>query len=314
MSTLYIDRRNLSCRIENGALIFGENNQRYGIVPTAPLERIVFHCNVQIDTYTLAQLGQKGIGIILLTGRGHQPVLFLPAQHHDAKRRLAQYCLSQNPEYCRRVASVFLLQKLTAQRNCLQTSSEKTLSAAIDQQFTALIEQLRISHSIERMLGLEGQAAALYFKALSTQVPKELHFNGRNRRPPRDPLNAILSLTYTLLTCEAALAAQTAGLDSYVGFLHALEYGRHSLACDLIEALRPEADQFALRLFTDGTLTVEHFSTTSKGCLLDKTGRGLFYPAYEKSAPTWRSRLRKTAMDLATQLVEDVQTKNHLLD
>ena len=115
----------------------------------------------------------------------------------------------------------------------------------------------------------------------------------------------MLSLTYTLLTCDAALAANTAGLDSYVGFLHALEYGRHSLACDLIEPIRPQADQFALQLFSEGILTKDNFATSNQGCLLDKAGRSAFYPAYEKAAPAWRSMLRKSALGLAERLVAD---------
>lgn len=130
-------------------------------------------------------------------------------------------------------------------------------------------------------------------------------FQRKEQTAPKDPFNAVLSLTYTLLTCDAALAANTAGLDSYVGFLHALEYGRHSLACDLIEPVRPQADQFALQLFSEGILTKDNFATSNQGCLLDKAGRSAFYPAYEKAAPAWRSVLRKSALGLAERLVAD---------
>ena len=308
MTTLYVDRRNLSCKIENGALVFSEDGQRCGTIPTAPLERVVFHCNVQIDTHSLGRLGKEGIGVIILSGRGHRPTLFLPSQYHDAERRMAQYSLSQNPEYRLRRTTDTIREKIDAQRECLEALaaiSPRNDSHEVGEALSKASENLVFAGSIESILGIEGQAAATYFKALSAFVPNELHFNGRNRRPPKDPFNAVLSLTYTLLTCDAALAANTAGLDSYVGFLHALEYGRHSLACDLIEPVRPQADQFALQLFIEGILTKDNFATSNQGCLLDKAGRSAFYPAYEKAAPAWRSVLRKSALGLAERLVAD---------
>lgn len=254
MTTLYIDRKNLSCKMEAGALVFFEEGQRCGTVPTAPLERIVFHSNVDIDTSSLGHLGQKGIGLIMLCGRSHQPTLFLPAQHHDAERRTAQYLLSLEPDYRHLVAADMLRQKFFAQKEALKAlyegQPETDLLSNATAQLTAAINKLTACDTLERMLGIEGATATAYFQALAPHVPADLQFHGRNRRPPKDPFNAVLSLTYTLMAGDASLAAHTAGLDPYVGFLHALEFGRHSLACDLMEPFRPEADRFALGLFS----------------------------------------------------------------
>ena len=98
--------------------------------------------------------------------------------------------------------------------------------------------------------------------------------DGRNRRPPRDPVNACLSLAYTLLHFEAVRMAHAAGLDPLLGFYHRPAFGRESLACDLIEPLRPAVDEWIWQQFSPGPLRPEHFSPDKGACLLGKTGRG----------------------------------------
>ena len=90
---------------------------------------------------------------------------------------------------------------------------------------TGILGQVDHKSTLPELRGLEGAAASLYFSALGALVPKSLGFQGRNRRPPRDPVNAVLSLTYTLLHTEAVLAAHRMGLDPYVGFFHAVTFG-----------------------------------------------------------------------------------------
>ena len=116
MSTLYIDRKGLGCKLENGALVFYENGERCGTVPTAPLERIVFKSDVSINTGALAKLAARGIGMLFLSGHAIKPTLFLPTEHKDAERRRSQYQLSEDPEFCRLFAVDLLTEKLQAQK------------------------------------------------------------------------------------------------------------------------------------------------------------------------------------------------------
>ena len=158
-------------------------------------------------------------------------------------------------------------------------------------QVTEAIDNIGQQTSIAALRGLEGQAAAVYFAGLAAHMMPNLGFNGRNRRPPRDPLNVVLSLGYTLLHADTVLALYGAGLDPYVGFYHGLDFGRESLASDVMEPLRPRLDQFAVQLFKSGELRVEDFSTTAQGCLMGKAGRVRFYPLYEAAAEDFRTRL-----------------------
>lgn len=105
--------------------------------------------------------------------------------------------------------------------------------------------------SVEEAMGLEGAAAATYFRALADLIPEKWKFNGRNRRPPKDPVNSLLSLAYTLTAFEVRTAIYKKGLDPAPGFAHSVQEYRESLVLDIIEPLRPEADEFVLRLIRD---------------------------------------------------------------
>jgi len=119
--------------------------------------------------------------------------------------------------------------------------------------------------AIESLLGVEGDAARIYFGMFGTMLRSDLTFAGRSRRPPRDPVNALLSFGYTLLTTEltGALAAQ--GLDPFVGVLHDLDYGRPSLALDLLEEFRqPIIDRLVLSVVNRGVLKADHSMIEAK--------------------------------------------------
>jgi len=153
--------------------------------------------------------------------------------------------------------------------------------------------------NIAVLMGIEGAAARAYFAGMAAILPDTLGFTGRNRRPPKDPVNACLSLSYTLLHAEAALAAQGAGLDPLLGGLHRPAFGRESLASDLIEPLRPLADAWLLEQLRLRTLRPEDFEHTGQGCRLRKAGRERFYQSFESWLPGKRRWLRRQSRLLA---------------
>ncbi len=131
-------------------------------------------------------------------------------------------------------------------------------------------------------------------------LPASLNFKGRNKRPPTDPCNSLMSLTYTLLYKEASKALFAAGLDPSIGFYHQASYNRQSLACDLVELLRAKADIWLISLLKKQTLRHDHFNYEANGaCYFSKTGRLLYFPAYEKQAKKWRKLLKVYASALS---------------
>jgi len=150
------------------------------------------------------------------------------------------------------------------------------------------VQRAEEASSLEQLLGVEGIAAARYFRSLAAMVPSHAGFSGRNRRPPRDPMNALLSFGYVLVGNELQSLLDGMGFDPYLGFYHQVDYGRPSLALDLLEEFRaPLVDRFSANLLNLGILATEDFAgTPEKGVLLRHESLKRFFPAYEKEMTT----------------------------
>lgn len=160
------------------------------------------------------------------------------------------------------------------------------LQSAIDQMKNAL-DMIQNASSRDALMGIEGQAAKAYFSVLPDCILRntvDFAFEGRSRRPPLDPVNAMLSFAYTLLGNELAGALESVGLDPAAGFLHALRPGRASLALDLLEELRaPFADRFVITQINLGTITGKDFDRKENGAyFLKEDARKAFLAAWQK--------------------------------
>lgn len=312
MSSLYIDRRDVEIRLDSRAIVIYENDERIGTVPLAPVDRVVIRGNAVIRANLLAELGKEGIGVIFLSGRKSEPTLFMPVPHNDAKRRVEQYAKSLDKAFCFRLSKELVMDKLQAQSDLLERERERhpscryeiTKKISLIQQLQEYVERQK---DIASLRGLEGKAGAIYFSAFADFLPQSLEFKGRNRRPPRDPFNAVLSLGYTLLHFEAVTGLYGLGLDPYVGFYHAMDFGRESLACDVIEPLRPLIDQFAIDCFRDKSLRTEGFSSTDQGCLMGKETRVDFYVLYEEKVA---ALIRKSIETQAKDFIKTLPSQN----
>lgn len=304
MTSLFVDRRDVHLECDADALVFRENGERIGTVPLAPLTRVFLRGSVTLQASLLGKLGENGVGVVILSGRRGTPSLMLARPHNDARRRVEQIRLSLEADFCLLYAQQLIHTKL--QRQCewfeqlrghhLQARYELSHAIRLLQEHQQKIDA---TTQLGSLRGLEGAAAAAYFAGLRAVVPESLHFTGRNRRPPRDPFNALLSLTYTLVNAEVAMALHASGFDPCVGYYHQLHFGRESLACDLLETVRPLADRLCLQLVTQQTLTKDHFSQTNTGCLLGKAGRARYYNAYEEQSEPLRAAIRASVDELA---------------
>jgi CRISPR-associated protein Cas1 len=163
---------------------------------------------------------------------------------------------------------------------------------------------LAAERDLDRLRGLEGGAAAAYFSAFTTLFPPSLNFTKRTKRPPLDPVNALLSLSYTMLHYELVRELQLIGLDPLLGFLHQFDYGRESLACDLVEPYRPGADRWVWELCRERTFSDRDFTAGEErpGCYLRKEARRRFYELYEAWAAEQRPRWTEEARALARRI------------
>lgn len=300
MATLYLDRKGIELKQQGKALLVYMSGEKRDSVPMSHIDRVVLRGGILTNTSTLGALLDEGIAVTLTTGRfGRRQGTLLGPLHKDARRRLAQYQAHVDDSTRTGIAQSIVRHKLLAHRRLLRRALKERPDRRY--QLTRALEQLNYQTSVlqstkcslPRLRGIEGASAAAYFAGYRALFPKSLGFEARRRRPPPDPVNAALSLGYTLLHAEAVQACHQAGLDPYLGFLHDLDYGRESLASDLIEPLRTRIDDMVWRLFRLRELTASHFSSAEDACLLDKSGRAIYYGAFEAAMPACRRWMRR---------------------
>lgn len=313
MATLLLDRAQLEIRTDGDALALYESGVRSGTVPLQLLERVVIQgSRTRLDSGVLIRLAEAGIATLLLSPRASRRVaIVLGPAHNDAGIRLAQAQRVADAAFCAAWGRDLVRAKLRRQQQVLAAGLAQRPDARkplLDAQGSLAI----IAESLgagdlgsESLRGLEGAAARAYFQGLAAIMPPALGFSGRNRRPPRDPVNACLSLAYTLLHFDAVRAAHVAGLDPLLGFYHRPAFGRESLASDLIEPLRPRVDAWVWDVLRSRDLREDHFSRDKGACLLGKAARGRFYTEWERASVPLRRWLRVRAAILAHSLRRD---------
>lgn len=314
MGTLYVDRRDALLKKDAGRLVITEPDGKGQGIPFSHVERMVIASPAMLDTRVIGALVEQGAGLMLINrrwqGRG---AWLLGSGLGDVKRRLGQYRRFGDDPWRNAWSLGLVRHKLRRQYRLLA----RALAARPDQRHALTTAMGRIQERLRALTpasqtpgrgtlrGIEGAAAAAYFPGLAAVFPDSLEFKGRNRRPPRDPVNACLSLGYTLLHGDAVSACHTAGLDPLLGFYHEPAYGRASLGTDLMEPFRPVLDEWVWGLFRERVLRPEQFQNRQGACLLDKAGRSRFYPAYEVFAGPVRRALRRYAMRLARTLEKE---------
>jgi len=311
MATVYLDRQVAAIKRDGESLIVMSEQGRRSQLPLHLLDRLVILGRIELDSSTLGHLADAGIVISLLSGRllREQATLAGPL-HNDARRRLGQARAYDDPAWTKAWNTRLLKLKLRSQQRFLG----ELLEARPDKRYplkraigTIVQVRQRVNHqadaSANTLLGHEGAAASSYFSGLSSVFPPTFEFTGRNRRPPKDPINAMLSLGYTMLHGDAVRAIHASGLDPYLGFGHCPDWGRESLASDLIEPLRTRIDRMCWTLARKRVITLSHFSRQGQACLLSKAGRKHYYAAYEAQAKPVRRLLRRVCQTLARRFM-----------
>lgn len=242
--------------------------------------------NVQISTQALRETLERGISVTFLSTGGW---LYGRATGTDSKNielRVAQHRKLADERACLELARGIVASKI---RNC-RTLLRRNHAAAPEVtlfELEQLAKKAEGAPSLASLLGLEGTAARSYFGAFSGMLKGEaaaaFDLDGRNRRPPRDPVNALLSLAYSLLTKELANTIAAAGLDPLLGFYHQPRFGRPALALDLMEEFRPiVADSTVISAVNNGVIGPDDFLVHPTGVSLKPPGRRRFILAYER--------------------------------
>lgn len=206
----------------------------------------------------------------------------------NAYDRAEQFRAADDPQRCLDFARQLIADKAANQRTLIRRNASPNLmlDAAL-RDLDDLLPRIPQARSLETLLGLEGNAAKAYFSCFDLMLkPKDFSaqwdFKSRNRRPPKDPVNALLSFGYAMLAKECTLALLAEGLDPYWGFYHQPRHGRPSLALDLMEPFRPLiVDSAVLTAINTGMVKQRNFKTAPSGCVMQPAGRAGFIKAYE---------------------------------
>lgn len=248
--------------------------------------QVTLRGNVQLTTQAAAALLDRGIPVVLLTGGGYYRGRLVGTDTNNVDLRLAQYKAATDPQACLALARAFITAKVRNSRTILRRNHAQ-LDLTVLGQFKQTVRKIAKCESTASLLGLEGTAARVYFQhfsgAFSQRNLGRFDFERRNRRPPTDPVNALLSFAYALLLKDIVIAVTTAGLDPLLGVYHQPRFGRPALALDLMEEFRPIiADSVVLTAINTNVVGPTDFVTLASACNLTDSARKRIVETYER--------------------------------
>lgn len=286
-TVVYVDRQGSLIRSRGERLTVEHQGEVLFKLNLRRVRQVVCLGRVGMTTAFLHQALRRGIDVVLLTEAGQPGGRLQSVAHTDPTTRRAQYRAADDAGRCLELARSFVDGKIANLRVALLRADRRApdqVRADVAETLEAARLVLPDAVSLDEVRGHEGIASREYFRGLRLTVGEAWGFTSRQRRPPPDPVNAMLSFGYTLLLHEAVAAGSAAGLDPAVGFLHQARWGRPNLALDLMEEFRPlVVDVVVLRCVTTGMVRPEEFDIVpERGCLMGDRARHAFIAAYER--------------------------------
>ena len=294
LNTLYVTTPDAYLSLDGENIVLLQDKNELGRVPLHNLEGIVCFGYRGVSPALMGACAEKGIGLCFLTQYGRFLARISGPVSGNVILRKTQYFQAADEMRSLKIAKSFLLGKIYNGRWCLERLKrdhpmridQERLNAAIGQMLHSIAE-LEKARTREELMGIEGIAAKAYFGEFSQMILRNeeiFSFDGRNRRPPLDPVNAMLSFAYTLLGNEIAGALEAVGLDPAVGYLHTIRPGRASLALDMLEELRaPLADRFVVTQINLGIFNEKDFLKKENGAVfMTDDARKRFLSAWQK--------------------------------
>ncbi len=311
-NTLYLLTPGLSVHRDGLAIRIEQERQLKLSLPVHNLESVfVFGADIYLSPAVLRLCWENGAAVSFFTDWGRLEARVEGVPRGSVLLRRAQHRAADTLATTAALARSFVAGKIHNTRWLLNRSARDAaaeddataLRTTTDHLAYLLRELERTPDDVDIIRGVEGRAAALHFDVFSRHLRPPLRpqfpFDGRNRRPPRDAINALLSFLYALLRHDCTSALTAVGLDPFVGFLHADRAGRESLALDLMEEFRPWTERLALTLLNRGELKPSHFETRDGGAVeLTESARKLIVATYQQRKaeeivhPLFREKVR----------------------
>jgi CRISPR-associated protein, Cas1 family len=254
-SVIYVTRQGSVVGVDGGRITVAVKGE--GVIASFPMgqvDTINIFGNVQFTTQFVARANEHGIVLNYFTQFGKYRGSFIPERNTIAEVRRHQYALGKKPAFS--ISQKIIQAKIRNSRTFLGRKGVTGTGKLAD-----LEERTTVTATPDELLGVEGEAAAIYFSLLDGCLVSDWTFKKRTRRPPEDHINSLLSLTYTMMKNEVLSALRQYNLDPFLGVMHVDRHGRPALALDLLEEFRPIfCDAFSIRLINRGVLTHDDFA------------------------------------------------------
>lgn len=299
LNTLFITSEDVYLSLDGENVLANRNGSVVARYPLHTLFGIVSFSYSGASPALMGACVQRGVNLTFCTPQGRFLACVCGEANGNVLLRRQQYRIADDPQQSCRIARTMIFGKLYNSRRSIERTCRDHAMRIDMQKFKEssariydLLPSVSEETSMESLRGLEGTGAVAYFDVFDDMIlanKTDFYFNDRNRRPPTDNVNAMLSFAYSLLANDCASALESVGLDAYVGFLHRDRPGRKSLALDLMEELRPcMADRFVLTLINNRVVNASDFDKQENGAVfLNENGRRQFIK-------NWQERKQET--------------------
>lgn len=311
---VYVTEQGAFVGVKGGRIVVKAKQVELAAIRLIDVSQLCVFGHVQISTEALTRLWARGVPILWFSYGGWLNGWSQGEMSRYVELRRRQVIMQSVAGL--EVATALIAGKIRNSRTLLMRNAKSMVDVKVLASLKELERQALSATSRPSLLGYEGTAARLYFERFTTMLSEPgssmgqmFDFNGRNRRPPRDPINCLLSFCYSLLVKDLVAVCIGVGLDPYVGVLHSTRFGRPSLALDLQEEFRPLiADSVVLQVINNGEVQERDFVVRSRGVMLTTEGRRAVIAAYERRLDT-EIRHPKFGYKISYRRVMDVQAR-----
>lgn len=284
---LYVQEQGAAISKKNEELEIRVEGEVVSRVKLLDVSSVSLFGNVQITTQTVHELLRRDISVAYFSTGGWFQGLLSGMPHRNIELRIKQYKKASEPDHSIRAARFFIYGKMRNSRTLLRRNAKNDVTLAL-RKLSDLSKSVLKAKDKNQLLGIEGSGARVYFQHFKDMIKASnlqggFDFSSRNRRPPKDPVNALLSFNYALLTREVSTILLKVGFDPYLGFLHSHKYGSPALALDLMEEFRPIiGDSVVINMLNTGEIDESDFVTRGGAVALSSLGRKKAIKAYER--------------------------------
>ena len=294
LNTLYVTTPDRYLSLDGENVVINSDGKEIGRLPLHNLERIITFGYSGASPALMGKCASNGIELVFMSRSGRFLARVEGEFNGNVLLRRQQYRIADDPKKSLEIAKYIICAKIFNSRWTVERiKRDHPLRIDVNKFdhnssiLKSAVERAAGAESIEALRGVEGEAAQVYFSLFDDMILQQkevFSFNGRNKRPPKDNVNALLSFAYSLAASMCTSALESVGLDPYVGFMHTDRPGRRSLALDILEEFRaPLCDRFVITLINKKIITPEDFTRREDGAvILNEQGRRTFFTSWQK--------------------------------